>query len=95
MAESEIVRAALKAILEDPLLQGTPLRSKKALIKVKKGLHSIQEHNSEFGFFFFYLNVAVESGSVSFFLAFCQDGIFFQPSNHFTTHSTYGQTRKI
>eukprot|EP00731_Ephydatia_muelleri_P013402 Em0007g712a len=31
MAESEIVRAALKAILEDPLLQGTPLRSKKAL----------------------------------------------------------------
>ena len=48
MAESEIVRAALKAILEDPLLQGTPLRSKKALNEVKKVLHPIQEHSSEF-----------------------------------------------
>ena len=47
MAESEIVRAALKAtcILEDPLLQGTPLRSKKALNEVKKVLHSVQEHS--------------------------------------------------
>ena len=53
MAESEIVRVALKAILEDPLLQGTPLRSKKALNEVKKVLYSIQEHSSEFG----YLNV--------------------------------------
>ena len=30
------MRAALKAILEDPLLQGTPLRSKEALNEVKK-----------------------------------------------------------
>ena len=51
MTESEIVRAALKAILEDPLLQGTPLRSKKALNEVKKVLHSIQEHSSEFELF--------------------------------------------
>ena len=36
MAESEIVMAALNAILEGPLLQGTPLRSKKALNEVKK-----------------------------------------------------------
>ena len=48
MAESEIVRAALKAILEDPLLQGTPLRSKKALNEVKKVLHAI---HSEFELF--------------------------------------------
>ena len=32
----EIVRSALKAILEDPLLQEMPLRSKKALNEVKK-----------------------------------------------------------
>ena len=51
MAESEIVRAALKAILEDPLFQGTPLRSKKALNEVKKVLHSLQEHSSEFEIF--------------------------------------------
>ena len=43
------MRAALKAILEDPLLHGTPLRSKKALNEVRKVLHSIQEHRSEFG----------------------------------------------
>ena len=48
MAESEIGRAALKDILEDPLLQGTPLLSKKALNEVKKVSHSIQEHSSEF-----------------------------------------------
>ena len=36
MAESEIVRVALKAILEDSLLQGTHLRLKKALNEVKK-----------------------------------------------------------
>ena len=45
------MRAALKAILEDPLLQGTPLRSKKALNEVKKVLHSIQEHSSEYEIF--------------------------------------------
>ena len=33
---AEIVRAALNAILKDPLLQETPLRSKKALNEMEK-----------------------------------------------------------
>ena len=45
MAESEIVRATLKSYTGRSL---APRNALKALNEVKKVLHSIQEHSSEF-----------------------------------------------
>ena len=80
-------------ILEDPLLQETSERPKKALREVNKA-RLFQNTVQMFYFLastrFFLMNKSVES--LSFFLACCQDETSFQPSNHFTTHKAYSQT---